>query len=252
MRDTRERFTDRVADYVRYRPGYPVAVRQLMERELGLGPASVVADLGSGTGILSRLLLGSGARVFGVEPNAAMRAAAEAELTGQPRFVSIDGTAEATTLAPASVDLATAGQAFHWFDVARTRLELERVLRPGGGVALVWNVRASTPFNDDYEELLLRFAPEYPEVRARDRVSETAVRTLLAPGEVRVARFPNRQRLDEQSLRGRLMSSSYAPKPGAPTHEAMSARLREIFAAHAAGGAVEMAYDAVVYWGRLG
>jgi SAM-dependent methyltransferase len=211
-----------------------------------------VADLGSGTGILSRLLLESGARVFGVEPNAAMRAAAEGALVGEGRFTSVDGTAEATGLGSASVDLVTAAQAFHWFDVGRTRVELTRIVRPGGHAALIWNVRASTPFNDDYEDLLLRFAPEYPAVRARDRVSETAVHELLAPHEVHVVRFPNHQRFDEAGLLGRLMSSSYAPKEGEPTHAPMRARMEAIFAAHARDGQVEMAYDAVVYWGRLG
>lgn len=250
MRDSRERFADRVDDYVRHRPGYPDGVRELLERELGLNAESVVADLGSGTGILSRLLLQSGARVLGVEPNAAMRAAAERELGGRERFVSVNGTAESSGLAPASVDLATAGQAFHWFDPTRTRVELQRILRGRGGVALVWNVRRRTPFNDDYEELLLRFAPEYPAVQARDRVSEQSVRGLLAPGAAHVERFHNHQRLDAAGLRGRLMSSSYAPKEGAPSHPAMSARLDAIFAAHARDGHVTMDYETVVYWGH--
>jgi SAM-dependent methyltransferase len=249
MKDSRERFSDRVDDYVRHRPGYPDGVRELLERECGLGPDSVVADLGSGTGILSQLLLASGARVFGVEPNAAMREAAEKAFAGQERFVSVEGTAEASGVAAASIDLATAGQAFHWFDPARTRAELQRILRPGGHAAMIWNLRASTPFNDDYEDLLMRFAPEYPAVRARDRVSETGVKLVLAPHEVHVARVPNRQRFDEAGLRGRLMSSSYAPKEGEPTHAAMTARMREIFASYAREGRVEMDYETVVYWG---
>ena len=249
MKDSRERFTDRVDDYVRHRPGYPDGVRELLERECGLRPDVVVADLGSGTGLLSQLLLAAGARVFGVEPNAAMRAAAEKAFAGEERFVNVAGTAEASGLAPASIDLATAGQAFHWFDPARTRIELRRVLRQGGHVAMIWNMRASTPFNDDYEELLLRLAPEYPAVQARDRASEAAVAMVLAPQEVHVARIPNHQRFDEAGLRGRLMSSSYAPKEGEPTHPAMMARLTEIFLAHADEGLVEMAYETVVYWG---
>jgi SAM-dependent methyltransferase len=249
MKDSRERFTDRVDDYVRHRPGYPDGVRDLLERDCGLRRGSGVADLGSGTGILSRLLLSAGARVFGVEPNAAMRAAAESTFATEEAFVSVEGTAEATGLAPTSIDLATAGQAFHWFDPARTRAELQRILRPGAHVALIWNVRASTPFNDDYEDLLVRFAPEYPAVRARDRASEATVSEVLAPQAVHVARIPNLQQFDEAGLRGRLMSSSYAPKDGEPTHPAMMARMKEIFAAHASQGLVEMAYETVVYWG---
>ena len=249
MKDSRERFTDRVDDYVRHRPGYPEGVRQLLKRECGLGSASVVADLGSGTGILTQLLLSTGARVFAVEPNAAMRVAAERAFAGEDRFVSVDGTAEDTGLAPDSMDLVVAGQAFHWFDPARTRVELQRILRPHSHVAMIWNVRASTPFNDDYEDLLLRFAPEYPAVRARDRVSEAAVTSVLAPHPVHVARIPNRQEFDEAGLRGRLMSSSYAPKEGEPTFAAMAGRMKEIFAAHERQGRVEMLYETVVYWG---
>ncbi|HEY8039673.1 MAG TPA: methyltransferase domain-containing protein [Polyangiaceae bacterium] len=251
MRDSRERFTDRVDDYVRYRPGYPQDALDWIVRGCGLGPGKVVADLGSGTGILSRLLLASGARVLGVEPNAAMRAAAERQLGGEERFQSVDGSAEATGLGPSSVDAATAGQAFHWFDAHRARTELARILRRGGRVALAWNMRSSTPFNDDYEAMLVNFAPEYPASRALDRAAEPAVRAFFWPAEARVGRFPSGQQLDEAGLRGRLLSSSYAPKPGAPEHAPMMRRLAEIFAAHARDGHVELAYETVVFLGQL-
>jgi len=254
-RDPKERFSDRVDAYVRFRPGYPAELLDLLSRECGLGPSTVVADLGSGTGILTRLLLSSGARVLGVEPNAAMRAAAEEAFVDEPRFTSVDGCAEATGLEPGSVDGVAAGQAFHWFDVARTRDELLRVLRPGprgGWTALVWNLRTATPFNDAYDAMLEELAPEYPAVRARDRVSQASVDQLFGPGEVHVARIPNAQRLDAAGLRGRLQSSSYAPGPGDPAHPAIARRLEEIFAKHAQAGVVEIAYDSVAYWGRLG
>jgi SAM-dependent methyltransferase len=250
-RDPKARFTDRVDDYVRYRPGYPGDVIDLLVRECGLGPASVVADVGSGTGILSKLLLTTGARVVGVEPNAAMRAAAERDLGESPRFQSVDGSAEATGLEPASVDLVTAAQAFHWFDPVRTRAELARILHSPGFAALVWNDRASTPFNDDYEVMLDRFAPDYASVRERDRSPEPKMRAFFAPAEVRRASFPNRQVFDEAGLRGRLMSSSYAPQPGHPMYEPILARLAELFAIHARGGQLELRYETVIYWGRL-
>jgi SAM-dependent methyltransferase len=250
-RDPRARFTDRVDDYIRYRPGYPGEVIALLARECGLTAASVVADVGSGTGILSKLLLETGARVVAVEPNAAMRAAAGRDLGGSPRFQSVDGSAEATGLDPSSVDLVTAAQAFHWFDPVRTRAELVRILRSPGSVALVWNDRASTPFNDDYEAMLDRFAPDYASVRERDRSPEPKMRAFFAPAEVHRATFPNRQVFDEAGLRGRLMSSSYAPRPGHPMHEPILARLAEVFAIHARDGKLELLYETVVYWGRL-
>jgi SAM-dependent methyltransferase len=211
-----------------------------------------VADVGSGTGILSRLLLESGARVVGVEPNAAMRESGQRALAGEARFESVDGSAEATGLPGSSVDTVTVGQAFHWFDAVRARAEFARILRDGRWVALAWNVRASTPLNDDYEAMLERFAPDYPAVRARDRMAESALRAFFAPSDVRVAHFPNRQQFDDAGLRGRLLSSSYAPLPGDPLHEPMLQRLREIFVTHARAGTVELAYDTSVYWGKLG
>jgi SAM-dependent methyltransferase len=251
MRDPKERFTDRVEDYVAFRPRYPRALLELLVSEWRLGSESVVVDVGSGTGIFSRLLLESGARVVGVEPNAAMRAAAERDLAGEARFTSVDGGAEATGQAAASCDLVTAAQAFHWFDPPRARAEFRRIVRPGGGAALVWNMRRATPFNDEYEEMLERLAPEYPAVRARDRAAEGAIARFFSPATPREAHFPNAQELDEAGLRGRLLSSSYAPKPGDPNHGPILAQLAESFARHAKDGRVVLAYDTVVYWAPL-
>ena len=146
-----ERFSDRVADYVRYRPGYPPELLECLQRNCGLRPQWVVADVGSGTGLLAKIFLENGNRVFGIEPNAAMRAAGEEFLRGLDQFTSQEGRAEATGLPARSVDLITAGQAFHWFDRRRARAEFERILKPGGWVALVWNERrTSTPFLADY------------------------------------------------------------------------------------------------------
>jgi SAM-dependent methyltransferase len=249
--DPRERFSDRVEDYVRYRPGYPRAWLDWVAGETGLEPGRVVIDLGAGTGILSSLLLASGATVIGVEPNGPMRAAAERLLAAEERFACMNGSAEATGLAAESADLATAGQAFHWFDVGRTRTELLRVLRPPGWVALVWNMRTSTPFNDAYEAMLEEFAPEYPAVRARDRVLDESLSLLFASKQPMVAHFPNAQRLDEAALRGRLLSSSYVPKPGHPAHDRLIVRAHAVFAEHSRGGLVELAYDTVSYVGQL-
>jgi SAM-dependent methyltransferase len=130
-----------VNHYARHRPPYPPAVLHLLETECGLTSASVVADVGSGTGILSEPFLRNGNRVFGVEPNKGMREAGERRLGQHPRFTSVAGTAEAKTLASDSVDFVATGQAFHWFDPERSRTELARILKPRGCVALVWNWR---------------------------------------------------------------------------------------------------------------
>lgn len=249
--DPTRRFSDRVADYVRYRPGYPQALLQALIDETGLGPGSVAADVGSGTGISSELLLRSGCRVYGVEPNAEMRRAAEDRLAGEPRFTSVAGTAEATTLAAASVDLTAAGQAFHWFDRRRARAELSRVLRPGGRVALFWNSRSTdtTPFLHDYEALLRRFGTDYGEVD-HTRLDRGVFDRFF--GDAYAARsFPNEQVLDLPGLRGRLLSSSYAPGPGHPDHQPMLDELRRIFDRHQKAGRVRLEYDTELYLGPL-
>ena len=232
----RERFTSRVEDYVRYRPGYPgdalrdarrpgTSRRRFRGGRRGIGHRHPLARP-PGVG---------GARVVGIEPNAAMRAAAEKDLAAHPRFESVDASAEATGLPDASADLVVAGQAFHWFDPARARAEFARILRPAGLVALVWNQRRDSPQNREYIEMLERFAPDYALVRESERSSEPKMRAFFAPASPRMAVFENEQRLDEAGYIGRLLSSSYAPPAGHPAHAPMLARAAEIFRAHAHG-----------------
>jgi SAM-dependent methyltransferase len=249
MRPT-ERFSSRVENYVRYRPSYPSAAMDLLKTRCGLSPGAVVADIGSGTGILSELLLASGAQVIGVEPNDAMRAAAEARLRGQAHFRSVNGTAEATTLAPASIDLLVAGQAFHWFDVESARREALRLLRNDGFGALLWNERppGTTAFLADYEALLLRHASEYEQITA-SRADVASMRRFFG-GAMELATFPNQQSFDFEGLKGRLMSSTYAPEAGHPQHEPMMAGLREVFRRHQHGGQVVFPYRTLVYFGQ--
>lgn len=252
MRSPTERFSDRVADYVKYRPGYPQEVLQLLQEECGLSPGSTVADLGSGTGRLSHLLSGRVLRVFGIEPNRPMREAAERLLAGHNNFVSVAGTAEATGLEDQSVDLATAAQAFHWFEPGATRRELERILRPDGWVALIWNERRkhATPFLEQYESLLLRHATDYAEVD-HTHIGPTELESFFGPRGYRSARFDNRQRLDFDGLRGRLLSSSYAPRPPQSGYEAMLEDLRDLFDRHQEAGRVTFEYDCWVHFGQL-
>jgi SAM-dependent methyltransferase len=245
-----ERFTTRAEDYARHRPSYPAGALDLLGTRCGLTAGARVADLGSGTGILTALLLERGAEVFAVEPNDAMRSAADAQLEGRPEFHSVRGSAEATTLAPSSIDLVVAGQAFHWFQVAAARTELKRILKPKCWAALLWNERPkeSTPFSADYDALLTAHAPDYPRIVA----SRADVRTMgeYLGASMEVATFPNQQILDFEGLKGRLMSSSYAPQPGAPDYAPMMERLRALFEAHAQGGRIVMPYETLVYFGR--
>ena len=250
-KDPTERFSSRVANYVRYRPSYPPAAIDLLQTRCGLGATTVVADVGSGTGILARLLLARGARVVGVEPNDGMRAAAEALLAGDTRFRSVKGSAEATTLEPASVDLFVAAQAFHWFKADRARHEALRIARPGAFGALRWNERppAASACLTESEAVVRRHAPEYDQV-VGSRAEEASMRAFLG-GHMELATFANEQVFDQEGLAGRLMSSSYAPEPGDPEHAPMLAELRQIFDRHACEGKVVFPYVTLVYYGRL-
>lgn len=250
--DPTERFSTRVADYVKYRPGYPAAVLRLLEAECGLSPSSVVADVGSGTGILSELFLKNGNRVYGIEPNREMRAAGERLLSSYPNFVSVDGRAEATTLDDASVDFVTAGQAFHWFDPPRARVEFKRVLRGGGWVVLIWNDRRTTgtPFLEDYERLLLEYGTDYKGVSER-YAEESMLAALYGPSEMLTKSFDNEQVFDFEGLRGRHMSSSFVPQPGHPDFEPMMRELDSLFRRHARDGRVLITYDTKLFYGRL-
>ena len=252
MPDPTQRFSNRVADYARWRPSYPAGVVGALCAAGLLGPDKVVADLGAGTGIFTALLLPHAARVFAVEPNAPMRAAAEAMLGGDSRFRSVAGAAEATTLATGSVDLVTVAQAFHWFDVACVRAEFRRVLRPGGAVALVWNERltGASPFLADYEALLLRRATDYAKVNHAN-IQAQDLAPFFGPGGYVLESFDYRQDFDLAGLTGRLLSSSYAPAAGQPGHEEMLQELGEIFARHQRDGRVAFLYQTKLYWGRL-
>ena len=245
-----QRFSDRVENYVRYRPSYPQAIIGLLRQEAGLTASSSVADIGSGTGISAALFLQQGCTVHAVEPNRKMREAAEHLLAGQASFHSIHGSAQATTLPDRSMDLIVAAQAFHWFNAPETRAEFSRILKPDGRIALIWNERKldATPFLRDYEQLLLDHATDYGQVRHELVSPEALAQFFIGPHTVHD--FPNQQQFDFEGLQGRLLSSSYAPGPGHPQHPPMIASLRSLFDHHQQGGQVIMDYTTRVYLGR--
>jgi SAM-dependent methyltransferase len=245
------RFSDRVENYVRYRPGYPSEVLRVLEKACGLAPRHVVADIASGTGIWTRSLLDNGNHVFGVEPNAKMRQAGERLLASFPKFTSISGTAEETTIADASVDFVTAAQAAHWFDRQRARAEFVRILKPGGWLVLLWNERVtdSTPFLRDYEQLLLTYGTDYEEVR-HERTTD-AVNEFYDPSPFQARVFAMRQEFDYPGIEGRLLSSSYAPGPEHRNYAPMLRELRRIFDAHAVAGRAAFDYKTRLYFGQL-
>ena len=248
--DVTRRFSDRVDDYVRYRPGYPAALYEALAANAGLRPGTRVADIGSGTGISAAPLLDRGCVVFAVEPNEHMRAAAERLLDGRSGFHSVDGRAGATGLPTGSVALVVAGQAFHWFDRDRARTEFRRILVPDGRVALFWNSRSTGgAFNRDYESLVEGVALD-ERYRCCRSGSEDDVVDFFSRRPL-VLEFDNHQDLDLGGLVGRLSSSSYAPRPGDRTYASMIAGAEEIFARHARDGRVRFEYRTELFLGRV-
>lgn len=244
------RFSDRAGLYAKHRPGYPAAVIDVLRVEAGLTAKSVVADIGSGTGISSRLLAPHVELVYAVEPNAEMRAEAERE---EPlNVISIEGTAEVTGLVSGAVHFVVAATAFHWFKVGEARAEFRRILKPEGTVVLMWNMRRrqGSPLVAEYEQLLQSFGTDYSASLMSDKwVAPAAAFFGAGKSENRV--LPNHQDFDFEGFKGRLLSASYAPLPGHGKHVAMIARLQEIFDRHQVDGRVRFDYDTQVYWGRV-
>ena len=245
------RFSDRVENYVRYRPGYPPQVLGVLREQCGLQPGHVVADVASGTGIFTRMLLENGNPVFSVEPNAEMREMGTHLLEDFSRVVWVAGTAEETTLGAASVDFVTAAQAAHWFDLRRARAEFCRILRPQGWCVLIWNERLTegTPFLHEYERMLLAYGTDYKEVR-HERTT-AMIHEFFAPARGKQHVFSLRQSFVYEGAVGRLLSSSYVPLAGEPGYAPMMQELRRLFHAHAKHGEVEFEYKTRVYYARL-
>lgn len=256
-RDSVERFSDRVDNYAKYRPRYPAAVLDCLRSAAGLTAASVIADIGAGTGLLTELLLQGGGAVYAVEPGDAMRGALEAALLPNARLHVVKGRSEATTLPDASIDIITAGQAFHWFEPTATRVEFQRILRPGGWVALIWNRRDDrSRLMQAYIQLVEAYSSEQTAAGKR-RVDhkyiadQDALTRFFSPGAFRRFEHPNAQVLDWEGFLGRLLSTSYIPAADDPAYPALVEQARRIFDAYAADGQVRIEYVTEVNLGQF-
>jgi SAM-dependent methyltransferase len=243
------RFTGLAALYARCRPGYPASALDHIIARCGLGPRSLLVDVGCGTGISSRLLAERGIRVLGVEPNAEMRTQAEAAPGGSPAPTYCEGRAEATCLPSGSADAVLAAQAFHWFDPGPALAEFHRILKPDGWVALMWNERdESDPFTAEYGVAFRSVRGAAALEMSRGRAGEPLLVSPLFQDGSRVT-FANVQELDEDGLLGRAFSASYAPREPEEA-ERFAAALREVFARHQRHGRVVIHYEAAVYLAR--
>ncbi|NSL85480.1 class I SAM-dependent methyltransferase [Chitinophaga solisilvae] len=250
MKNT-ERFSNRVDDYVKYRPQYPVAIIPYLQEVAGLTPSAAVADIGSGTGISAQPFLDNGNTVYAVEPNREMREMGERLLQRYPYFKSITGTAERTTLPDASVDLLIAGQSFHWFEREEARQEFRRIMRPGTSAVLMWNFRETdTPFDKAYEKLRHDFGIDYKDMKHRNIQPQEIARFFL-PDTFHEKYFHHVQRLDYAAIKGLLLSSSYMPDKTHPRYNAMIQELEDVFEKHQENRMVALRYETKVFTGKL-
>jgi len=245
--DPTKRFSDRVENYSRYRPGYPEEALQYIFDQTKINTESTVADIGAGTGIFTGLLLKSGSSVVAVEPNEAMRSAADKLLHTHSSYSSLAGTAEATGLNDQSVDLITAAQAFHWFKLTETKAEFKRILRPHGRIVLIWNRRSQSDseFMQQYAALLESRLPEYNKVNHANATDERIGDFLGS--QMRTAEFPSYQRFDLAGLKGRLLSSSYCPSIGSPGHDELMTEIDKLYVKFSKEWGVQFDYRTQVY-----
>jgi SAM-dependent methyltransferase len=251
--DPTQRFSDRAENYRKYRPGYPPELYAYLRDNAGLGPQDVVADLGSGTGILSQVFIAQGHKVYAIEPNEAMRQAGEESFSTNPNFISIHGRAEATSLPNVSIDFVVAGQAFHWFDPPATKAEVRRILKPGKQAALIWNNRRikHNPFHREYELLLEKYGIDYAQISRRWVVTDEKLSAWFAPNPMIQTGFPYSKRVDAAALRGGLLSASYTPNASHPNYEPMLAAIQELFERHQMDGFINIEYTTRVFHGLI-
>jgi SAM-dependent methyltransferase len=249
---TTERFSDRVKNYVKYRPAYPASVVERLRELNVLKNNSIVADIGSGTGISSQMFLQNGYEVFGVEPNKEMREAAEVFLKDENKFHSVDASAENITLENNSVDMVLAGQAFHWFDMKKSRTEFKRILKPEGNVVLMWNDRRtdSTDFLKAYEDVLQMFGTDYKKVNHKN-IDEKIFNKFWGDDKWNSFTVENFQDFDFEGLKGRLFSSSYVPAEDHPDSAFLISVLKKVFTRYQENGTVKFEYDTRVFYGQL-
>ncbi|MHA1991802.1 MAG: class I SAM-dependent methyltransferase [Candidatus Hodarchaeales archaeon] len=247
-----ERFSDRVKNYIKFRPSYPYEIIKILEEETNFTTTDIIADVGSGTGILSKLFLDHGSRVYCIEPNNEMRRAAEDLLNDYSNFKSINGTAENTNLDKNSIDLIVSGQAFHWFDIPKSKKEFKRILKPNSSVILIWNSRKKfgTQFSTKYERLINNYSDDYKKV-AHYNLKETDIRSFFKEESHKTFELKNKQTFSFEGLKGRLFSSSYMPNESSEHYNNIVTDLREIFNKYSENDKVIFEYRTEIHLGKL-
>ncbi|NHJ32204.1 MAG: class I SAM-dependent methyltransferase, partial [Asgard group archaeon] len=229
----------------------PKEIISELKKEQLLSEDSVIADIGSGTGIFTKLLLRTGCKVFAVEPNEEMREAAEKILGWYPNFISVNGQAEETTLERRSLDMITVAQSFHWFNQEETKQEFKRILKSTGSLVLIYNTRQieRSPFMADYDRMLVKYCPEYEGV-AKQYISLQLAKEFFGTKEVTRFTCRNFQIFDFNGLKGRLLSSSYTPREHQVGYELLMDELEKIFETHQENSQVQFLYETKMFYGK--
>ena len=251
--DPKKRFSTRVENYIKYRPNYPREIISFLKEKQILLIDSVIADIGSGTGILSEVFLKEGNQVYGIEPNIDMRKAGETQLSQYSNFVSVEGSAENTSLNSSSVEIITAGQAFHWFNLEKTRIEFLRILKPKGWVLLIWNRREkmNNEFLKEYEKFLLKYGTDYKAIEKSKLDFDKFFGESEPDRKYKYKKFDNYQIFDYDGLEGRLLSTSYIPLDGHPTFNDMMIDLKKLYEKYQQNGLIKFDYKTEVIYGQL-
>jgi ubiquinone/menaquinone biosynthesis C-methylase UbiE len=239
------RFSDRAEHYKLYRPGYPDAIIDCLQKTIGLNKGFQIADIGSGTGIFSALFLKAGYGVNAIEPNPEMRMAAENKLGAYAGFKSINATAEQTTLRDDSIDLITAASAFHWFRPDEAKQEFGRILKPTGHIVLASNIqKTDTPFSQAYKALKEKYADQSVH---QNRLTRERIDEFFYPATVTAHSFAEKQQLDEAGLKGHLLSFSTIPLDDDPRYATMMEELTGMFDLYNKRGVVQIEYESRIY-----
>lgn len=246
-----ELFTGRADNYSQYRPTYPKELISSFETKIGTTPMDIIADIGSGTGILSKLFIENGNTVYGVEPNDEMRAVSAELLRAFPNFHAVKGTGEQTNLADGGVDLIVCGQSFHWFDANLAKAEFRRILKNEGYVALIWNNRTSSErgFNADYEEICRKFSQNYHS--SGSTVMKKEILDSFFGSSFEIFSIGNHQELTMDGILGRYMSASYSIERKDPNYRNLLEEMETSFNKHQENGKVKLQYETKVYLGRV-
>ena len=233
-------FSGRAEVYTQGRPSYPKELVDELYTKYGFSCNSVIADIGSGTGKLSKQLLDKGSTVYAVEPNNDMRSIAEKELSEYSKFLSVSGNAENTLLPDHSVDFITVAQAFHWFDIKKFRLECDRIKKDNSRVILIWNSRDMTSdFNKESYEIYSKYCPRFKGFHGGMKVNDIRFSEFFN-GRYEHITFDNPLMFTKELFVSRSLSGSYSLQKGDEYFNDYIASLEKLFDKYAVHGLVKM------------